>query len=177
MRDQLKEAFIEAFDSGDAETAATIVFDCLQAQMDGGKSLEVIEASKKDEGDDKKGKSGWAKLVVYKDKEGREIAAFEPTGGKDKRVILRGVVTLTMQVQMHPGLPPQPQQQRYEFPFKKGTSIRHAMEIFDKTAEEAVENLKKEQEEKKNQIVAARGNLPPMIGPDGKPIQMGKPRK
>lgn len=174
MKDKLKEAFVRAFDSGDAELAAKIVFDCFTSDMDVKTAVSVLGSAKEEE-EDLDGKvSGWAKLEVYKDKEGREIAAFKPTGGKDRRVVLRGVVTLTMNVQMHPGMPAQPQQQRYEFPFKKGTSLRHAMETFDKVSEEAVENLKKEQTEKKKQIISASG-MPPIIGMNGKPL-LGRPR-
>lgn len=179
MRDQLKEAFVKAFDSGDAETAAEIVFDCLLTQLDTQKTIEVIGRKQEDEEEKKStGKKDWAKMAVYKDKEGCELAVFEPTTGKDKRPIVRGVVMLQMMVQMHPGLPPQPQQQRFEFSFKKGISIRQAMETFDKVAEEAVEKLRKEQKEKQKQIIPAHGGqLPPrMLGPDGKPM-LGKPRK
>jgi hypothetical protein len=73
----------------------------------------------------------------------------------------RGVGQMVVQ---QPGLPPQ--QVQFEFGFPEGITLEEAFETFDKEANVAVDNFKKEQAKK---IVAAR-SMPTLVGPDGKKI-------
>lgn len=118
----------------------------------------------------------WAQMTTFTDKDGRRILQFEVTEGPDRgKKYFKGQVSLQVRTSPDPRVPPQTIP--FEFDFPEGKTLKWCKSHFDEEADKAIEGWKKEQEkarnEAKNQVVAANGLPPNMLGPDGKPIKKG----
>jgi len=115
----------------------------------------------------------WAKVETYRDKERRELIVFSPLD-KGRKPTIRGTCVLLVKG-VHPqlGVPVQ-KQQGFEFAFPDGTTLKKAMETFDKVAEKEIAKYEEEQKAKSREkkVVPAR-QMPSLLGADGKPIRPG----
>lgn len=111
-------------------------------------------------------------VKTYVDPEGREVREFIQVFGKDKEAnFYKGGAIMRIQGLAPNGMPVV-QNRRFEFLFPQGTSLKRAFETFDQVAKTEMDSyaaLMKE-EVAKNKVVGARA-MPPLLGPDGKPMK------
>lgn len=112
---------------------------------------------------------------LYEDGEGRMVKEYVQVFGKEKKPnAYDGVATFQITAQ-HPVTGQVVRQtMKLEFEFPLGTSLKAAFELFDELAKKRMEEHKKQQEDAAaaSRVVGARA-MPPLMGPDGKPLKKG----
>ena len=107
----------------------------------------------------------------YVDSNGREVLEFVQVFGKSKEAsLVKGAMTLKINVMTPMG--PQPQMQRHEWPFPDGTGVKKAFEKWDEAANAELEMIKKDnadkaKEQTKKIVTPLSGRL---VGLDGKKL-------
>jgi hypothetical protein len=118
-------------------------------------------------------------VKTFVDAAGREVKEFSQVFGKEKIVpFYKGLAVMVVQARRPDGIPLPPREQRVEFPFPDGTTLKKAFEDYDAIAKKEMDDYIKRLNEKAaaNRVVPVSG-VAPILGADGKPamkLELGK---
>jgi hypothetical protein len=120
--------------------------------------------------------AGWARQTQYVDLEGRRMTEFDLMDGSGK--VYLGLIQIPVQIR-NPNMPPQVKDIPIEFEFPKDKDFNWCMENFDRSAQTAIEQFKKDQDkaqaeaqEKRRKEIISNPNIGKIIDPkSGRPIK------
>lgn len=110
-------------------------------------------------------------VKIFVDAGGREVREFSQVFGKNKEEpFYKGFAIMVVQARRPDGMPLPPKEQRVEFPFPEGTTLKKAFEDYDVVAKKEMDEYVKALNEKaaEKKIVPASA-MPPILGANGKP--------